>query len=157
MRFQTYRRVRRSALTAAVLLPVMALGALFLPADATDGKIKEPGIVVATWSASTSGVNTMQYRAVWSPTQTGTNMPAGYHGAVIIQRLSYSGWKSGMMLTPAGARDLAVRIILALHGATGSVQIWNHSGGLLHATDMHFTAPISFGLAYHLLVAADGH
>ena len=157
MRFQTFQRARRGAVTAAVLVPVVALGALFLPANATDGKIKEPGVVQASWSASTSGVNTMPYRAVWDPSMTGRNMPAGYHGAVIIQRLSFSGWKSGMMLTPAGARDLAVRIILALHAASGSIQIWNHSNGLLNATDMRFSAPIAFGLAYHLLVAANGH
>ena len=45
MRFQTYRRVKRGAVTALVLVPVAALGALLLPANAQDGKIKEPGKV----------------------------------------------------------------------------------------------------------------
>jgi len=157
MRFQTYLRLRRGALTAAVLVPIAVLGAIFLPADATDGKLKQPGIVTATWSSSTSGVNTMQFRTAWDPTMQGTNMPATYHGAVIIQRLSFHGWKSGMMLTPDGARDLAVRIILQLHGGSGSIQIWNHRDGHVNATDMRFTAPAAFGLAYHLLVSAYGH
>ena len=46
MRFQTYRRVKRGAVTALVLVPVAALGAVLLPANAQDGKIKEPGKVV---------------------------------------------------------------------------------------------------------------
>jgi hypothetical protein len=157
MRFQTYRRIRRSALTAALLVPLLALGALLLPADATDGKLKQPGIVQASWSSSTSGVTTREYRAVWSATQAGRNMPTGYHGAVIIQRLSSQGWKSGMMLTPAGARDLAWQIARQLHGASGSVQIYNHWQGHLNATQMRFAARDAYGLAYHLLVAAQNH
>ena len=39
MRFQTYRRVKRGAVTALVLVPVAAVGALLLPANAQDGKI----------------------------------------------------------------------------------------------------------------------
>jgi Transcription factor WhiB len=157
MRFQTYRRVKRGAITALVLVPIAALGAMFVPANAQDGKIKTPGLVLATWNASTSGVNTMPYRTVWDPTAQGINMPPGYHGAVVIQRLTFNGWKSGMMLTPTGARDLAVRILLQLHGASGSIQIWNHRNGQLNQTDMRFTAPTAYGLAYHLVVAADGH
>ena len=157
MRFRTYRRFRRSALTAVMLVPVMALGALFLRADANDGKIKTSGVVETSWSSSTSGVTNRPYRTVWSPSQTGRNMPSGYHGAVIIQRLSSVGWKSGMMLTPSGARDLAFQIVTKLHGATGSIQIWNHSGGRLNATQMRFRAPDAYGLAYHLLVSAQGH
>jgi len=157
MRFQTYQRLRRGAVTAAVLVPIAVLGAIFLPADAHDGKLKQPGIVTATWSSSTSGVNTMQFRTVWDPTMQGINMPANYRGAVIIQRLSFHGWKSGMMLTPDGARDLAVRIILQLHGGSGSIQIWNHVDGHINATDMRFSAIPAFGLAYHLLVSAYGH
>jgi hypothetical protein len=157
MRFQTYLRLRRGALTAAVLVPIAVLGAIFLPANASDGKIKEPGIVIATWSPSTSGVNTQQFRTVWDPTMQGSNMPSWYRGAVIIQRLSFNGWKSGMMLTPDAARDLAVRIIFQLHAASGSIQIWNHRDGQLNATDMRFTAAPAYGLAYHLLVSAFGH
>ena len=103
MRFHTYKRLRRTALTAGVLVPVAALGAMLLPANAQDGKLKEPGKVEASWVASTRGVTTRPYRAVWSASQGGRNMPASYHGAVIIERLSSKGWKSGMMLTPAGA------------------------------------------------------
>jgi hypothetical protein len=157
MRFQTYRRAKRGAATALVLVPIAALGALLLPAQAQDGKLKTPGKVVASWNASASGVNTMPYRTVWSATQGGRNMPAGYHGAVIIQRLTFNGWKSGMMLTPDGARDLAVRIALQLHGAAGSIQIWNHWYGELNKTDMLFTPQSSYGLAYHLIMAANGH
>jgi hypothetical protein len=157
MRFRTYRRFRRSALTAVMLVPLATLGALFLRADANDGKIKTPGVVEASWSSSTSGVTNRPYRTVWSPLQTGRNMPSGYHGAVIIQRLSSEGWKSGMMLTPAGARDLAFRIVTKLHGSMGSIQIWNHSGGELNATRMHFRPRDAYGLAYHLLVSAQGH
>jgi hypothetical protein len=157
MRFQTYRRLRRGAVTAVVLLPVTVLGAMFLPANAIDGKIKQPGKVQASWSGSTSGVNTMPYRTMWDADMTGRNMPPNYHGAVIIQRLSFHGWKSGMMLTPDGARDLAVQIILKLHGASGSVQIWNHEQGELNATDMRFAAVTAYGLAYNLLVAAYPH
>ena len=157
MRFQTYRRAKRSVVTALVLVPIAAVGAMLLPAQAQDGKLKGPGMVLATWSASTAGVNTMPYRTVWDASAQGRNMPASYYGAVVIQRLSFSGWKSGMMLTPAGARDLAVRIVLQLHAATGSIQIWNHRNGELNATDMHFTAPVAYGLAYHLLVSARGH
>ena len=119
--------------------------------------MKGPGLVLATWNASTAGVNTMPYRTVWDPTAQGRNMPSTYRGAVVIQRLSFSGWKSGMMLTPAGARDLAVRIVLQLHAATGSIQLWNHWDGALNQTDMHFTAPTAYGLAYHLIVAAGTH
>jgi hypothetical protein len=157
MKFKTFQRVRRAALTAGVLVPVAALSAVLLPANATDGKLKQPGVVQASWSASTSGVTTRPYRTVWSPTQGGRNMPASYHGAVIIQRLSGDGWRSGMMLTPAGARDLAVRILRALHGWSGSVQIWNHQDGHLNATQMHFTAHDAYNLAYHLLVSAGAH
>ena len=157
MRFQTYRRVKRGAVTALVLVPITALGAALLPAHATDGKLKEPGKVVASWNVATSGVNTMPYRTVWDATQGGRTMPASYQGAVIIQRLTSNGWTSGMMLTPAGARDLAVRIVLQLHGATGSIQIWNHFDGLLNKTDMLFTAPTAYGLAWHLLMSAAGH
>jgi hypothetical protein len=158
MRFQTYRRLRRSALAAVVLVPLMALGAMFLPADANDGKLKEPGGVQASWLATTNGVTTRPYRAVWSPTQTGRNMPTSYRGgAVIIQRLSSKGWKSGMMLTPAGARDLARQIVGELRGTLGSIQIYNHSGGDLNATNMHFKPRDAYGVAYHLLVAAEGH
>ena len=157
MRFQTYRRLRRSALTAAVLVPLIALGAMFLPADANDGKLKEPGVVRASWMSSTSGVTTRPYRAVWSATQGGRNMPSSYHGAVIIQRLNSTGWRSGMMLTPAGARDLAAQIVRQLHGTSGSVQIYNHSGGELNATQMRFQPRDAYGLAYHLLYAAAGH
>jgi hypothetical protein len=157
MRFQTYRRVKRGAITALVLVPVLALAALFLPANAQDGKIKQPGLVLATWSASTSGVTTMPYRTVWDASAQGRNMPPSYRGAVVIQRLSFNGWKSGMMMTPAGARDLAVRIVLQLHQASGSIQIWNHWDGHLNKTDMHFAAPAAYGLAYNLIVAAAGH
>jgi hypothetical protein len=157
MRFQTYRRVKHGAITALVLVPLAVVSAMLLPANAQDGKLKTPGKVVASWNASASGVNTMAYRTVWDPSAQGRNMPPSYRGAVIIQRLSFNGWKSGMMLTPDGARDLAVRIILQLHGATGSIQIWNHWDGALNATDMKFTAPVAYGLAYHLLVSADGH
>ena len=157
MRFQTYQRAKRGAVTALVLVPIAALGASFLPAHATDGKLKEPGKVVASWNTTTSGVNTMPYRTVWDAAQGGRNMPASYHGAVIIQRLTFNGWKSGMMLTPAGARDLAVRIALQLHGGAGSIQIWNHWDGSLNQTDMLFTAPAAYGLAYHLAVSAAGH
>ncbi len=157
MRFQTYRRFRRGALTASVLVPLLALGALFLPADATDGKLKEPGYVQASWSSSTIGVTTRPYRTVWSASQTGRNMPTSYRGAVIIERLSSTGWKSGMMLTPAGARDLAMQIVTHLHGASGSIQIYNHWDGQLNATNMRFTARDAYGLAYHLLVSAQGH
>src|SRR3954447_13222303 len=123
MRFQTYRRAKRGAITALLLVPIVALGALFLPAsNATDGKMKGPGLVLASWNVSTSGVNTMPYRTVWDASAQGRNMPSGYRGAVVIQRLSFSGWKSGMMMTPAGARDLAVRIVLQLHAASGSIQ-----------------------------------
>ena len=62
-----------------------------------------------------------------------------------------------MMLTPAGARDLAMQIITHMHGASGSVQIYNHWQGHLNATNMRFTARDAYGLAYHLLVAARGH
>jgi hypothetical protein len=157
MKFKTFQRVRRAALTAGILVPVAALSAVLLPANAIDGKLKQPGVVQASWIASTSGVTTRAYRTVWSPTQGGRNMPASYHGAVIIQRLGSDGWKSGMMLTPAGARDLAVRILTALHGWSGSIQIWNHQDGHLNATQMHFTARDAYNLAYHLLVSAGGH
>ena len=157
MRFHTYKRLRRTALTAGVLVPVAALGAMLLPANAQDGKLKEPGKVEASWVASTKGVTTRPYRAVWSASQGGRNMPASYHGAVIIQRLSSKGWKSGMMLTPSGARDLAVRIMRQLHGTPGSVQIWNHKNGHLNATEMHFTPRDAYGLAHNLLAAAGGH
>jgi hypothetical protein len=157
MRFQTYRRVKRGAITALVLVPVLALGAMFLPANAQDGKIKGPGLVLATWNASTNGVSNMPYRTVWDPSAQGRNMPPTYHGAVVIQRLTFNGWKSGMMMTPAGARDLAVRIVLQLHAATGSIQIWNHWDGHLNKTDMYFSAPTAYGLAYNLIVAAGLH
>ena len=157
MRFHTYRRLRRAVLTAGVLVPVAALGAVLVPANATDGKLKQPGVVQASWSASTRGVTTRQYRTVWSASQQGRNMPASYHGAVVIQRLSFHGWKSGMMLTPAGARDLAGQILRHLRGTSGSVQIWNHQHGHLHATDMHFTPQAAYGLANDLLVSAAGH
>jgi hypothetical protein len=157
MRFQTYRRVKRGAITAVVLVPLLALGAMLLPANAQDGKMKGPGLVLATWSSSTSGTNTMPYRTVWDASAVGRNMPSGYRGAVVIQRLSFNGWKSGMMLTAAGARDLAVRIALALHEASGSIQLWNHWDGQLNKTDMYFTAPTAYGLAYHLIVSAYGH
>jgi hypothetical protein len=157
MRFQTYRRVKRGAITALVLVPIAALGAVLLPANAQDHKIKEPGLVLASWNASTSGVTTMPYRTVWDPTATGINMPPGYHGAVVIESLTFNGWKSGMMLTAAGARDLAVRIAVQLHEATGSIQIWNHRNGQLNKTDMLFAAPAAYGLAYNLIVAAGYH
>ena len=158
MRFQTYRRVKRGAVTALVLVPLATASAMLLPgAHAQDGKLKGPGKVVASWSSSTSGVNTMPYRTVWDASAQGRNMPPSYHGAVVIQRLSFSGWKSGMMMTPDGARDLAVRIALQLHGATGSIQIWNHWDGKLNATEMKFTAPVAYGLAYHLVMSAAGH
>ena len=156
MRFQTYQRIRRTALTAGVLVPVAALGSMLLPANATDGKLKQPGIVQATWSSSTQGVTTRPYRTVWNPTQGGRNMPSSYHGAVIIERLSGQGWTSGMMLTPAGARDLATQILHALH-ATGSVQIWNHSNGHLNATQMRFSSSAAYRIAYDLLRSAAGH
>jgi hypothetical protein len=157
MRFRTYLRLRRGALTAVVLVPIAVLGALFLPADATDGKLKQPGMVTATWTSSTSGVTTKPYRTVWDAAAQGRNMPTWYRGAVVIQHRSFDGWKSGMELTPAGARDLAARIILQLHGSSGSIQIWNHVDGHLNATAMHFTGPVAFGLAYHLIVSASGH
>jgi hypothetical protein len=157
MRFQTYRRVKHGAITALVLIPIAALSAMLLPANAQDGKLKTPGKVVASWNASTSGVNTMPYRTVWDPSAQGRNMPASYRGAVVIQRLTFSGWKSGMMLTPAGARDLAVQIAVHLHAASGSIQIWNHRNGALNKTDMHFTAPTAYVFVYHLLVSAAGH
>jgi hypothetical protein len=157
MRFQTYRRVKRGAVTALVLVPVAALGALLVPANAQEGKIKEPGKVVATWNASTSGVTTMPYRTVWDANAQGRNMPSSYHGAVVIQRLSHIGWKPGMMLTPDGARDLAKQILLQLHAATGSIQIWNHVDGVIHKTDMDFAAPAAYGLALELIRSAAGH
>jgi hypothetical protein len=157
MRFQTYRRAKRGAVTALVLVPIAALSAMFLPANAQLGKIKSPGLVLATWSASTSGVNTMPYRTVWDGTAQGRNMPPTYRGAVVIQRLSFNGWKSGMMLTPAGARDLAVRIAVQLHEANGSIQLWNHDNGVLNKTDMYFAAPTAYGLAWNLLIAAGTH
>jgi len=128
-----------------------------LPANAQEHKIKEPGKVVATWSASTGGVTTMPYRTVWDASAQGRNMPASYRGAVVIQRLTFNGWKSGMMLTPAGARDLAAQILRHLRGTSGSVQIWNHEHGHLHATDMDFTPQAAYGLASDLLVSAAGH
>jgi hypothetical protein len=157
MRFQTYQRAKRGAVTALVLVPIAALGATLLPAHATDGKLKTPGKVIASWNASASGVNTMPYRTVWDASQGGKNMPSSYHGAVVIQRLSFNGWKSGMMMTPAGARDLAVRIVLQLHATSGSIQIWNHWDGELNKTDMHFSPQAAYGLAYHLLMSAAGH
>ena len=158
MKFQTYRRVKRGAITVLVLVPIVALGALLLPSShAQDGKIKEPGKVTATWSASTGGVSTMPYRTYWDASAQGRNLPSSYHGAVVIQRLSFSGWKSGMMLTPAAARELAVKIALQLHGSAGSIQIWNHWNGALNATYMRFMPRDAFGLAYHLLVSASGH
>ena len=157
MRFHTYKRLRRAALTAGVLLPVAALGATLLPANAQDGKLKEPGKVQASWIASTGGVTTRPYRAVWSASQGGRNMPKSYHGAVIIQRSNSHGWKSGMMLTPAGARDLATQILKQLRSSSGSVQIYNHTNGHLNATEMHFTAQAAYGLANSLIVAANGH
>ena len=157
MKFRTYRRVRRTAITGLVLVPLAAAGTLLMSAHAQDGKIKEPGKVEATWSASTSGVTSMPYRTYWDASAQGRNLPARYRGAVVIQRLSFRGWKSGMMLTPAGARDLAVQIVLHLHGTTGSIQIWNHWYGKLNKTDMHFTPQAAYGLAYHLIVSAAGH
>jgi hypothetical protein len=157
MRFQTYQRAKRGAITAAVLVPLAAAGAFLLPARAQDGKIKQPGKVEAMWSASTAGVTTMPYRTYWDAAAQGRNMPASYHGAVVIQRLSFSGWKSGMMLTPAGARDLAAQIAKQLHGRSGSVQIWNHREGQLNQTEMHFTPQEAYGLAIHLLESANGH
>jgi len=157
MRFQTYRRVKRGALTAVVLVPVTALGALLMPANAQMGKIKLPGKVLATWSASTSGVSTMPYRTVWDATAQGRNMPASYRGAVVVQRLSHAGWKSGIMFTPAGARDLAAKIVAALHGTSGSIQIWNHRNGVPYKTYMYFAAPAASGLAVDLLASATGH
>jgi hypothetical protein len=157
MRFHTYKRLRRTALTAGVLVPVAALGSMLLPANAQDGKLKEPGKVEASWLGSTSGVTTKQYRAVWSASQGGRNMPKSYHGAVVIQRLNSHGWKSGMMLTPDGARDLAGRILRQLRSTSGSVQIYNHKNGRLNATEMHFAARAAYGLANSLLVAANGH
>lgn len=157
MKFRTYRRVKQAAVTGLVLVPLAAAGALLLPAHAQDGKIKEPGKVEATWSASTSGVTSMPYRTYWDASAQGRNMPASYRGAVVIQRLSFSGWKSGMMMTPAGARDLAVQIVLQLHGTAGSIQIWNHWYGKLNKTEMHFSPQEAYGLAYHLIVSASGH
>jgi hypothetical protein len=157
MRFQTYRRVKRGAVTALVLVPVTALGALLLPANAQDGKIKEPGKVVATWNASTSGVTTMPYRTVWDASAQGRNMPASYHGAVVIERLSHAGWKSGMMLTPAGARDLATQILRQLHATSGSVQIWNHVNGVINQTEMHFAPLAASVLALDLIRSAGSH
>jgi hypothetical protein len=157
MKFQTYRRVKRAAITGVVLVPLAAAGSLLVNAHAQDGKIKEPGKVEATWSASTSGVTTMPYRTYWDASAQGRNMPASYRGAVVIQRLSFSGWKSGMMMTPAGARDLAVQIVEHLHGTTGSIQIWNHWYGQLNQTDMHFMPQAAYGLAWHLIMSAAGH
>ena len=158
MRFQTYQRVRRSLRTALVVVPVAALGvAALIPANAGLPKIKSPGVVQTTWQSGTSGITTRPYRTVWNGSAQGRNMPSSYHGAVIIERLGGTGWVSGMELTPAGARDLAVKIVLSLHGAAGSVQIWNHDNGHLNATDMHFKATDAYGLAYHLLVSAAGH
>jgi hypothetical protein len=157
MRFQTYRRAKGGALAALVLVPVAAAGVAFLPAHAQDGKIKEPGKVEATWSASTAGVTSMPYRTYWDASARGRNMPASYRGAVVIQRLSNSSWKSGMMLTPAGARDLAVQIVVHLHATSGSIQIWNHWYGKLNQTEMHFTPQSAYGLAYHLLLSSAGH
>jgi hypothetical protein len=157
MKFQSYRRMKRGAITALVLVPLAAAGSLLVAAHAQDGKIKEPGKVEATWSASTSGVTSMPYRTYWDASAQGRNMPASYRGAVVIQRLSFSGWKSGMMLTPAGATDLAIQIAKQLHGTTGSIQIWNHWYGKLNKTEMHFTPQEAFGLAWHLLLSAHGH
>jgi hypothetical protein len=149
--------VKRGAVTALVLVPVAAVGALLLPANAQQHKIKEPGKVMATWSASTSGVTTMPYRTVWDASAQGRNMPASYHGAVVIQRLSHAGWKSGMMLTAAGARDLGQNILQQLHAATGSIQIWNHSNGVINRTDMHWSAPEAYGVAIDLIQSSAGH
>jgi hypothetical protein len=157
MRFQTYRRVKRGAVTAFVLVPVAAVGALLLPANAQEHKIKEPGKVMATWSSSTSGVTTMPYRTVWDASARGRNMPAGYHGAVVIQRLSHSGWKSGMELTPAGANELGVNILKQLHSDKGSIQIWNHFDHVINRTDMHFAAPEAYGVAIDLIQSSGGH
>ncbi len=157
MRFQTYRRFKRGAVTALVLVPVAAVGALLLPANAQEHKIKEPGKVMATWSASTSGVTTLAYRTVWDGSAQGRNMPSSYHGAVVIQRLSHAGWKSGMELTPAGARDLGTNILNQLHSDQGSIQIWNHFDHVIHQTDMRFSAAEAYGVAVQLIQAADGH
>jgi hypothetical protein len=157
MRFQTYRRVKRGAVTALVLVPVAAVGALLLPANAQEHKIKEPGKVMATWSPSTNGVTTMPYRTVWSASAQGRNMPSSYHGAVIIQRLSHAGWKGGMELTPDGARDLGTNILAQLHSTNGSIQIWNHFDHVVNATDMHFSPPEAYGIAIGLIQSADGH
>ena len=152
------RRLDRSSARSALL----ALGALFLPADATDGKIKQPGIVQASWSSSDEWRYHPQPREPHRPGAQ-TRRPASNiadvlpRKAVIIQRQSSKGWKSGMMLTPAGARDLAMQIVTQLHGASGSVQIYNHWDGQLNATHMRFTARDAYGLAYHLLVSAQGH
>jgi hypothetical protein len=157
MRFQTYRRVKRGAVTALVLVPVAAVGALLLPANAQEHKIKEPGKVMATWSASTSGVTTMPYRTVWDASAQGRNMPSTYHGAVVIQRLSHAGWKSGMEMTPDGARALGQNILQQLHGTAGSIQIWNHFNHVVNATDMHFSAAEAYGVATALIQSANGH
>jgi hypothetical protein len=157
MRFQTYRRVKRGAVTALVLVPVAAVGALLLPANAQEHKIKEPGKVMATWAASTSGVTTMPYRTVWDASAQGRNMPASYHGAVVIEHLSHAGWKPGMELTPDGARALGVNILQQLHSDTGSIQIWNHFDHVVNKTEMHFSAPEAYGVAVELIQAADGH
>ncbi len=158
MRFQTYQRVRRSARTALLVVPIAALGALLLPANAAQQhKIKEPGLIKTTWSASTSGVTARPYRTVWSSSAQGRNMPSSYHGAVVIQRLGGTGWVSGMELTPAAARELAVNLTKSLHGTSGSIQIWNHDHGTLNATDMHFRAQPAFGLAWSLIMSAAGH
>jgi len=157
MNFRTYRRVKRTAVTAVVLVPLAVAGSLLVVAHAQDGKIKEPGKVEATWSASTAGVTSMPYRTYWDASARGRNMPASYRGAVVIQRLSFSGWKSGMMMTPAGARDLAVQIVEHLHGTSGSIQVWNHWDGKLNKTYMHFTPQEAFGLAWHLILSAAGH
>jgi hypothetical protein len=149
--------VKRGAVTALVLVPVAAVGALLLPANAQEHKIKEPGKVIATWSASTSGVTTMAYRTVWSASAQGRNMPSSYHGAVVIQRLSHKGWKSGMELTPDGARALGVSILDQLHSTSGSIQIWNHFDHVINATDMHFSPEEAYGVAIQLIQAADGH
>jgi hypothetical protein len=99
----------------------------------------------------------MPYRTYWDGSAQGRNMPASYHGAVVIQRLGFNGWKSGMMMTPPAARDLAVSIVKSLHGTSGSIQIWNHWYGKLNKTYMHFTPQQGYGLAYHLIVSANGH
>jgi len=157
MRFQTYRRVKRGAVTALVLVPVAAVGALLLPANAQEHKIKEPGKIVATWTSSTSGATTKAYRTVWDASAQGRNMPSSYYGAVVIQRLSNTGWKSGMELTPAGARDLATQILLQIHGTRGTIQIWNHVDGVLHRTDMDFRPGDAYGLALDLVQSAGAH